>query len=993
MNNFDYEKTRRPEFFQENRLPAHSDHQWLLEGREDPVQSLNGEWLFSYAPSVDEAPAGFYDPAFDASAWKTIPVPAHWQLHGYGHPAYNNVQYPWDGHEAVAPGEAPRAFNPTGSYLRRFIPGEFFRGRRAILRFEGYESGIAVWLNGDYVGYSEDGYTTTEFDVTDLLKEGENLLAVRVFQFTTASWMEDQDFFRFGGIFRPVSLIAVPRAHAEDLRLTTELSDDFSEGVLRLCVKASAPVEIEAVLRRDGAEVCRAGAEPSTSASVELPVRSPRLWSAEDPFLYELFLQIRDSEGRLTETVTQPVGFRRFGIENGLMLLNGKRILFRGVNRHEFSADRGRAVTEEETLQDLLTMKRNNINAIRTCHYPNRSFLYRMCDRLGIYLIDEMNVESHGSWLMMQLGSVSPEQHVPGSRPDYREAVLARAEAMFERDKNHPSVLIWSVGNESYSGDNLLAASNYLRRVDTRPIHYESVIHDPGYRATSDIFSNMYWPAEQIREALAKDSSRPALSCEYGHAMGNSFGNMERYISLSEEVPAYQGGFIWDYIDQALWHELPDGRRVLGYGGDFDDRPHDGNFSGDGIVYADDRSPSPKMAEVKALYQGLRLTVKDGMLTVRNRCLFTPSSAFDCTVRLLREGVQIAEQRIETDVPPEGEGVYSLPLWPEAPDTLCAVTVSFTLKKDTPWAKAGHEVAFASCELGSLPRPVRAGFPDLVQGGMNLGVRFDGGEYLFSGVMASLISCRTGGKELLQSPVRPCFWRAPTDNDRGANLPMELGQWKLADLYQKAEPVSMTPGQNCLEVLLRFHLGTTPAISCDLLYRVYDGGELELELRADPTPVGRPMPVFGLTFRMDPRFDRVRYLGLGPDENYCDRRSGVRPGIWEYRAGENLSRYLKPQECGARTGVHWAEVTDEEGAGIRLEGEGFELSVLPWTAAELESAGHVYELPPVTSSVVRAHLAQMGVAGDDSWGARPAPEYMLPLEPLCFRLRMKPVHR
>ena len=368
MNTFDYEKTRSPEFFQENRLRAHSDHQWLLEGREDPVQSLNGDWLFSYAPSVDEAPAGFYDPAFDASAWKTIPVPAHWQLYGYGHPAYNNVQYPWDGHEAVAPGEAPRSFNPTGSYLRRFIPGEIFRGRRAILRFEGYESGIAVWLNGAYVGYSEDGYTTTEFDVTELLKEGENLLAVRVFQFTTASWMEDQDFFRFGGIFRPVSLIAVPRAHAEDLRLTTELSDDYSEGVLRLCVKASAPVEIEAVLRRDGAEVCRAGAEPSTSASVELPVRSPRLWSAEDPFLYELYLQIRDAEGRLTETVTQPVGFRRFGIENGLMLLNGKRILFRGVNRHEFSADRGRAVTEEETLQDLLTMKRNNINAIRTCH-------------------------------------------------------------------------------------------------------------------------------------------------------------------------------------------------------------------------------------------------------------------------------------------------------------------------------------------------------------------------------------------------------------------------------------------------------------------------------------------------------------------------------------------------------------------------------------------------------------------------------------------------
>ena len=1003
MKTFDYEKTRRPDFFQENRLPAHSDHTWLLEGREDPLQSLNGDWQFCYAPSVDEAPARFYEPSFDASGWKTIPVPAHWQLHGYGRPAYNNVQYPWDGHEAVAPGEAPRAFNPTGSYLRRFTPAEIFRGRRAILRFEGYESGLAVWLNGVYVGYSEDGYTTTEFDVTNLLRDGDNLLAVRVFQFTTASWMEDQDFFRFGGLFRPVSLAAVPMTHAEDLRITTELSDDYQSACLRLQVKTSAPGTIQAFLSdptscRD--KHCLSAASASTNESclsaetfgeLNLPLATPRLWSAEDPFLYDLVLELRDGEGRLTETIREQVGFRRFEIKDGLMLLNGKRILFRGVNRHEFSAEHGRAVTEEETELDLLTMKRNNINAIRTCHYPNRSFLYRMCDRLGLYLIDEMNVESHGSWLMMQLGSVSPEQHVPGSRPDFRDAVLARAEEMYQRDKNHPSVLIWSVGNESFSGDNLLAASNYLRSVDTRPIHYESVIHDPAYQATSDIFSNMYWPAEQIREALAKDSSRPAISCEYGHAMGNSFGNMERYIILSEEVPAYQGGFIWDYVDQALWRTLPDGRRVLGYGGDFEDRPHDGNFSGDGICYADDRSPSPKMAEVKALYQGLRLTVTDGLLKVRNRYLFTDSSCFDCTVRLLREGVQIAEQKLETKVPPEGSGVYPLPLWPEAPDTLYAVIVSFTLRADTPWAPAGHEVAFAYGEIGALPQPERAGFPRLVQGGMNLGVPFAGGEYLFSGTMAALISCRAGGRELLKSPVRPCFWRAPTDNDRGASLPAELGVWKLADAYQKAEPVSMTPGQNCLEVLLRYHLATLPAISCDLLYRVYQGGELELELRMDPTPVGRPMPLFGLCFRMDSRFDRLRWLGLGPEESCCDRRSGVRPGIWETTAGESLSRYLKPQECGSRTGVHWAEITDENGLGLRLEGEGFELSVLPWTAAELESADHVYELPPVTSTVVRAILMQMGVAGDDSWGARPAPEHMLPLEPLTFRLRMKPI--
>ena len=995
MNTFSYEKTLRPDFFRENRLPDHSDHLWQLPKGEDPVQSLNGSWQFSYAACPAEAPADFFAEDYDSSGWDRIQVPSHWQLQGYGHPAYNNVQYPWDGHEAVAPGQAPQRYNPVGSYLRRFTPAEIFRGRRAILRFEGYESGLAVWLNGEYVGYSEDGYTTTEFDVTNLLRDGENLLAVRVFQFTTASWMEDQDFFRFGGLFRPVSLVAVPMTHVEDLRISTELSDDFETACLRLQVKTTAPATIRAYLFDPADSSCRDKPclSAETSGVCTIPMNHPRLWSAEDPYLYELYLEVKDSAGNLTETIRQPVGFRRIEIKDGLMLLNGRRLLLRGVNRHEFSAEHGRAVTEEETELDLRTMKRNNINAVRTSHYPNRSFFYRLCDKYGLYVLDEMNLESHGSWLMTQLGVIPPEQHVPGSREDYREAVLARAEAMYERDKNHPSVLIWSCGNESYSGDNLLAASRYFRKVDSRPVHYESVIHDPAYRETSDLMSNMYWPAEQIRTELEKDSSRPAISCEYGHAMGNSFGNMERYIALSEEVPAYQGGFIWDYIDQALWQTLPDGRRVLGYGGDFDDRPHDGNFSGDGIVYADDRSPSPKMAEVKALYQGLRLRLEDGILHIRNRNLFTNSSHYRCTVRMLREGVLAAQAELETDVPPEGEKSYTLPFWPKEPETVYAVTACFTLREKTDWAEAGHEVAFACCECGSLPDRKPEGFPAFVRGGMNAGIPFDGGEYLFSGIQCALVSCALQGKELLKAPVRPCFWRAPTDNDRGANLPAELGQWKLADLYQKGEPVSITPFPDHLEVLFRYHLGTKPASACELLYRIYAGGLLELELSMDASSVGASLPEFGLSFRLNPSCNRLKWYGLGPEESHCDRHAGVRPGVWETTAADALSRYLKPQECGNHFGVHWAEITDEAGLGLRLEGDPFELSVLPWTSHELEAADHVYELPPVTATVVRACLKQMGVAGDDSWGARPAPEHMLPAGQLRFRLRLRPILR
>lgn len=994
MNAFSYENTLRPDFFRENRLPDHSDHCWLLAGREDPVQSLNGAWRFFYAPCPAEAPSDFYNVDFDSASWPTILVPAHWQLHGYGRPAYNNVQYPWDGHEAVAPGMAPQKYNPTGSYLLRFIPRDFFRDRRAILRFEGYESGLAVWLNGRYVGYSEDGYTTTEFDVTELLQEGENLLAVRVFQFTTASWMEDQDFFRFGGLFRPVSLVAEPKTHIKDLRIVTELHDSFETGTLRLQLKTTAPGEISAELIASDKVVSACSGiqcSPSCPLTLTIPVTAPHLWSAEDPYLYELCFVVKDSSGKIVETVRQPVGFRRIEIRDGIMMLNGKRLLLRGVNRHEFSSERGRAVTEEETERDLITMKRNNINAVRTSHYPNRSFFYRLCDKYGLYVLDEMNLESHGSWLMTEMCVIPPDQHVPGSRKDYRNAVLARAEAMYERDKNHPSVLIWSCGNESYSGENLLAASRYFRKVDSRPVHYESVIHDPAYRETSDLMSNMYWPAEQIRAELEKDSSRPAISCEYGHAMGNSFGNMERYIALSEEVPAYQGGFIWDYIDQALLHSLPDGRRVLGYGGDFDDRPHDGNFSGDGIVYADDRTPSPKIAEVKALYQGLRLCIKDGVLTVKNRYLFTNSSKYRCTVRMLREGVLAAQADLETDVPPEGVKSYPLPFWPKNLDTVWSVTVSFTLRQDTDWAKAGHEVAFSFWEDGSLPDEKPSGFPVVVRGGMNAGVQFLQGEYLFSGIQCALVSCVLRGRELLKSPVRPCFWRAPTDNDRGANLPAELGQWKLADLYQKGEPVSMVPAGDHLEVVFRYHLGSRPASDCELMYRIFDHGALELELSMDAAAIESPLPEFGLCFRLNPAFDRLKWFGLGPDESHCDRHAGVRPGIWMSTAEGSLSRYLKPQECGNHFGVHWAEITDESGLGLRLEGDPFELSVLPWTPHELEAADHIYELPPVSSTVVRACLKQMGVAGDDSWGARPATEHMISPGQLHFRLRLYPV--
>ncbi len=996
MKQFDYAVLGDPAVFRENREPPHSDHLWKLPGGGDPRLSLNGKWYFHYAENLAGTVPDFFAAGFDCSGWDTIPVPSHIQLQGYGHPQYVNVQYPWDGCETVAPGEAPGDFNPVGSYIRLFTLPDWMAGKRVYLSFQGAESALAVWVNGNYVGYGEDGFTPSEFEITDYLIDGENRLAVQVFRWTAASWYEDQDFFRFSGLFRDVYLYAVPHTHVRDLSVATRLSDGFSR----------AAVEISTETLGSGSLLCRlydgeretARQEGPVGVPLTLTVDRPRLWSAEDPALYRLELTVLDGAGEVTEVITQPVGIRRFAIENGLMLLNGKRILFRGVNRHEFSARHGRCVSEEETLQDILTMKRNNINAIRTSHYPNQSFLYRLCDEYGLYVIDEANIESHGAWNMVELGRIPLSEHIPGDDPKWLPGVLARAEAMVRRDRNHPSVLIWSCGNEAFGGRNLLEVSRYLHRVDTRPVHYEGTVRDTRYPETSDIFSNMYWPAEDIRAALEKDSSKPAISCEYGHAMGNSFGNQLRYALLAEEVPAYQGGFIWDYIDQAIEKKDRFGNPFLGYGGDFGDRPNDGNFSGDGIVYAGTRLPSPKMQEVKAVYQNLRLRVADGGVEVANHYLFTSTAAFVCVEQLFREGVLLGEASLETDVPPGERGSYPLPLWPEKLDGEYSAVVSFRLREDCPWAPAGHEVAFGEWTGGTMavqPRPAR--MPEVVDGAWNLGVRGENFRILFSKAKQAMTSYRYKGRELIQSAPMPNFWRAPTDNDKGCQAPFRFAQWKAASLYAVPGTLTGEPscriarGENYVEITFSYLLPTSPRSGCAAAYRVFAGGEVEVTLTSDAAKTVGPMPEFGMLLKMDADFHRLRWYGRGPEETYCDRKTGGRLGVYETTAEESMAAYLAPQECGNRTGVRWAEVTDGSGVGLRFEGEGMEFSALPYTPHELENAAHPHELPPVHHTVVRAALMQMGLGGDDSWGARPAAEYLLPKKPLTFRFTLRAV--
>lgn len=616
-----------PEVFRVNQVPAHSDHEFYADreeaqaGRSSLVQSLNGEWQFCYAVNAKERPEEFYKTDFDASGFDRIQVPGHIELSGYDRIQYINTMYPWEGHlyrrpagsldgRADASGQfSEAAYNPAGSYLKRFDLEEGLRGKRVSICFEGVEQAVYVWLNGAFVGYAEDSFTPSEFDLTPYIQEQDNVLAVEVHKRSTAAYLEDQDFFRFFGIYRNVTLYAKPSVHVEDLWAKPVLQEDSKSGSLEveLCLSGEmgrTDGQVRMTLQDAQGTVCfescAAAAEKVRFSDIVMETVTP--WEHENPYLYRLQIELLDEEERLREVVPYEIGFRKIEIRDKVMLLNGRRLIINGVNRHEWSAQSGRCIGAEEMETDLRIFRENHINAVRTCHYPDQLKWYSLCDQNGIYVMAEVNLESHGSW--QKMGAVEPSWNVPGSLPQWREAVMDRARTNFETFKNHVSILFWSLGNESYAGDNIEAMNRYYKEKDSsRLVHYEGVFHNRAYNETiSDVESRMYAPPEQIVEYLEKEPQKPFLLCEYMHDMGNSLGGMKSYMELLDRYPMYQGGFIWDYIDQALWVEDEvTGQRVLRYGGDFDDRPSDYEFSGNGIVFAD-RTEKPAMQEVRYYY-------------------------------------------------------------------------------------------------------------------------------------------------------------------------------------------------------------------------------------------------------------------------------------------------------------------------------------------------------------------------------------------------------
>ena len=1028
MAEFDLNIVKDPRCYEQNRLAPHSDqvpyanYREMTDGSGSSLrESLNGHWFFHYARNFGQMPQGFEKDDFDVSGWNTIKVPGHFETQGYGKPHYTNVAYPWDGREDVKPGQIPTRFNAVGSYVT------FFESRgdwsNVFICFEGVDSAYAVYLNGHYVGYATGSFTPSDFDLTPYVREGQNRLAVRVFKYSSGSHLEDQDFWRMSGIFRPVFLYTKPQVHLEDIFVKASLDDTYTKPILTGTARLSAAGALQLYLVDGDGKICSkcfvGEAQKDFDFALDLTGLNLAPWSAEHPNLYSLVCQVLpqgvadtakyDREGENADTNLEGllkldeysletslirVGFRRFEMKDGIMLFNGKRIVFNGVNRHEFSAMGGRTVPDSEIYEDLLTMKRNNINAVRTSHYPNSSIFYKLCDELGLYVIDETNLETHGSWQNLGVDTHT-EYTLPDGHPEWHDAVLARGKAMVERDKNHPCVVIWSCGNESFGGQTLFDLSNYFRERDpSRLVHYEGIFHDRRFNGTSDMESQMYTTVAGVEKFLAENPEKPFIMCEYTHAMGQSNGGMKLYTDLAKRNPRYQGGFIWDYKDQAFLVQNSSGVEYYAYGGDFDDFPTEYNFSGNGITYADG-SETSKMAEVKYNYQNFVLEPSRDTIKITNYSLFTNTNEYIFRVRLLQNGTEVNSYTDSVSVEP-GQSIEVPTNLQYLDDNLAAgnydesdeyvLQASFELKEDTPWADAGYEIAFGETVLCKPEVYTKLGGRgedlELLVTGQHYGVIGKTFRLLFSKGQGGLVSYQVGGIEYLNGMPRPNFWRAPTDNDRGNKMPYRDAVWRSAGAFATCVGHEGKRVDDHVEISFKMQLATLPVEAfVTMTYCVYGSGQIKLDVdykKAEGLP---ELPEFGVLMPVKAQFSDVEFYGRGPDSNYYDRKDGYKLGYYTSTTLDEFEMYLRPQECGNHCDSRFFLVKDDKsdhGLIVKCLRDPFNFSALPWTPFQIEEALHPFELPDVNRTVLKINSAMMGVGGDDSWGAPVLEQYRLP---------------
>ena len=994
------------------------DPEGLVAGRTaSPYsQSLNGTWKFHWVPDPDQRPRDFHLPAVDVSGWDDIPVPANWELHGYGTPIYTNVRYPHPTDPPRILGRVPPSFtaaaepNPVGSYRRTFRIPEPWRGRRIHVQFDGVASAFTLWINGRPVGYSEGSRTPAEFDITAFLEPGENTIATEVYRWCDGSYLEDQDFWRLSGIFRDVFLVALPQTALWDYALQTEFSLDGREAILgvtaRISGAASAPGATVALHLFDE-EGQRVGTDPAAVAQVEgdqavlrLPVPNVQPWSAEDPRLYRVVIELRDSASRVLDVRACNHGFREVRIRDQQLWINGQPVLLKGANRHEHDPDRGQAVPVTTLLRDIVLMKQNNLNTVRTSHYPNQPVWYELCDLYGLYVVDEANVESHG---MVGRGPASL-----GFQPTWEAAHVDRVVRMVERDKNHPSVIIWSLGNEAGGGPNFLAAAAAARARDPgRPIHYQHM------NEAADIDSTMYPSVERLDQSGRSSSPRPFFVCEYAHAMGNAMGNLQEYWDVIEAHPRLIGACVWDWIDQGLrtytGNTRPDGSRewFFAYGGDFGDQPNDGNFCINGIITPDQRVTA-KLREVKKVYQYVKfalgeLTGTDVAVAVHNTFDFTDLADFDPRWYLAEDGVELKSGRLEpVPVPPDGRTTLRIPLPRPAlvPGALYTLRVSLHLREDRLYARAGHEVAAEQFVLPypvpDAPMPALSEQPELAvrEGENGLVIESPAFRAEFDRGQGRLVGLRYGERDILRGGEGPRLnlYRALTDNDKW--IRREVDQFGLGSLTHTPREFGVSRlGPSVVRVRLVGDCATRQdgGFVHTQVFTVFGDGSMDVSNQVEPYgALPGALPRVGVELQLSDRFSDLTWLGRGPHESYVDRKRSADLGLYRGPVADQDEPYVRPQENGNKTDVRWAALRDADGHGLLVQLDGrSSISAHPYTARDLDAARHPTDIRPRDAVVLCLDADHLGLGGA-SCGPEPMRKYVLAPKPISFRYSLRP---
>lgn len=983
------------------------------KARSERYLSLEGKWKFNFSKDHDKAPRDFYSLKYDDSQWTDFPVPGILELNGYGDAIYSNNGYPWRTQFRPEPPFVEERNNYTGSYRKMVTVPADWKGERIYLHVGSATSNLMVWVNGKFVGYSEDSKVSAEFDLTKYLTPGkENLIAMQVMRWCDGSYLEDQDFWRFTGIAREVYLYARPQAHIADLFITPDLVNNYQDGTLEVklnAVGAKGETVMFSLKDKEGKEVAAQTAKVGGNGEVKVnfDIKNPLKWTAETPNLYTLYTTLMDGK-QVAEVVPQRVGFRKVEIKNAQVLVNGQPVLFKGANRHELDPVTGYVVSMDRMLEDIRVMKELNINAVRTCHYPNDPRWYELCDIYGIYMVAEANIESHG----MGYGDKTLAKE-----PTYEKAHLERNESNIKIYKNHPSIIFWSVGNEAGYGPNFEKAYDLVKAYDpSRPCQYEQA----GQNGKTDIFCPMYYDYGGCDKYSQGDNPRPLIQCEYAHAMGNSMGGFKEYWDMVRKYPKYQGGFIWDFVDQGLRVKNKQGKTIYAYGGDFGRYPtSDHNFNCNGIINPD-RKPNPHANEVRYYYQNIWATAKDlkvGEVEVYNENFFKSLDDVELQWTLESEGKVLANGRNALDIPAQQKRVVKLDGYSLPADVKGEVVLNldFVLKKAEPMLDAGYAVAREQFVVNPYTFPTMESVLAVTSGKYDTRkvekeekvawVTLSAGNtsVTFNHWNGWIDYLDVDGKPMLEEgyAITPDFWRAPTDNDYGAGTQRKLHAWKNPEMKMKSFKVVENEGKAEKGVEVVYDMPSVEA-TLTMTYTLTPAGELVVNEAMTVNKDAKHKPElmrYGMQLVMPKAYNMLTYYGKGPGENYIDRNNGDRLGVYDAKVADQYWGYVRPQESGNKTEVRYWQVKDENGKGLEFYSFApMECSTLNYLASDLDDGwdknahqSHSGDLTPRDFSVVKLAARQRGLACVNSWGAIPLEQYRMPYQDYSFTYVIRPL--